>query len=558
MNEDILNELMENGFKNLKQVVVGNIGGMVHSQMRIVKPTVVNEEVEESSVTKEVKKQTTIKPNAQYNQKQSSTKSILSKFKKTSNILLVSDMSSESKNIINSICEKIINVKFGNDNNSKKFNSLLTNLVKTDKSLINLEITLLSKVFSLIENQTSNPVSVYKSIFPMKNKKGMVIYYLQNLITSENDFDKNELQNFINRLQNSNHMINYFYLNMTQRNMTNIELVESMRNLLTDHKQVNSYSLFNLSGGKGQFIGSVQNVIHQHINLSKVNRLIVPFGGSGMDFMNVTPLLKQGTQVILNSINKTNSQLFVDIKENRKELIDKVLTLEVEFTNYSHGITDKNFKLGRYQSFFNKKLKELNRLERLGMYGIETSVLFIFLSNKSYGGNLGWTDGITYIPTGKCSSKYEKSVVSKIEYFGDWLDKFNVIVECEDYTTILDKYDNESSLTISDPLYVKENESELLQTRVTYGENNFQHRQCVDYTMGLEGQFIYHNYNNSKLIELFSERSDIGFVPHKKSIQNTESVNGKKPKCVELIFFTKQVNTQSLNNNDYQPFQLVS
>jgi len=331
-----------------------------------------------------------------------------------------------------------------------------------------------------------------------------------------------------------------------------------MRNLLTNHKQVNSYSLFNLSGGKGQFIGSVQNVIQQHTNLDNVNRLIIPFGGSGMDFMNVTPILKVGTEVVLNSINRTNSQLFVDIKDNRQELIDKVLTLEVEFINYSKGITDKKQKIGKYQEFFFEKREELNRLESLGMYGMDTSVLFIFLSNKSYGGNLEWTDGITYIPTGKCSSKYEKQVVSKIEYFGYWLDQFNVLVECEDYTTILDKYDNENSLTISDPLYVKENENELLQTRVTYGEDNFPHRQCIDYTMGLKGQFIYHNYNNSKLIELFSERSDIGFVPHKKSIQNTESVNGKKPKCVELIFFTKQVNTQSLNNNDYQPLQLVS
>jgi len=568
MNQDILNEVMKNGFTNLKQVVVGNIGGMVHSQMRIVKPTVVKEEVEqlteEVSIVKEVKTDTKkqnilIKPNKVYNEKnQIVSRSKLSRFKKVSNLLSLNDISSESKKIINTISNSILEVEFGNDKLSKKFNSLLNGIVKTDKSLVDLEISLLLKVFTLMVEKTSDFVSIHKSCFPMKTKKSIVIHYIQNLITSENEFDKNELQNFINRLQNSNNMINYFYLNMTQGNMSNLELVKSMRNLLTHHKQVNSYSLFNLSGGKGQFIGSVQNVIQQHTNIDKVNRLIVPFGGSGMDFMNVTPTLKEGTEVVLNSINRTNSQLFIDIKDNRQELINKVLTLEVEFINYSSGITEKKEKLDKYQEFFYEKREELNRLEGLGMYGIETSVLFIFLSNKSYGGNLEWTNGITYIPTGKDINKYEKSVVSKIEYFGYWLDQFNVVIECEDYTTILDKYDNENSLTISDPLYVKENENELLQTRVTYGKNNFPHRQCVDYTMGLKGQFIYHNYNNSKLIELFSKRSDIGFVPHKKSIQNTESVNGKKPKCVELIFFTKQVNTQSLNNNDYQPLQLVS
>ncbi|MBU4056132.1 MAG: hypothetical protein KKA41_17380, partial [Proteobacteria bacterium] len=337
----------------------------------------------------------TTKPNTVYNQNQSFSKSKLSRFKKVSNLLSLEVISSESKKLINVISGKVLNVEFGNDNLSKKFNSLLNSIVKTDKSLVDFEISLLFKVFTLIVEKISNPVSVRKSIFPMKNKKGMVIHYLQNLITSENDFDKNELQNFVNRLQNSNDMVNYYYLNMTQRNMTNIELVESMRILLTDHKQVNSFSLFNMSGGKGQFIGPVQNVTQQHTNLRKVNRLIVPFGGSGMDFMNVTPVLKQGTQVILNSINETNSQLFVDIKDNRQELIDRVLTLEVEFINYSRGITDKKEKLDTYQKFFKEKLEELNRLESLGMYGIETSVLFIFLSNKSYGGNLEWTNGIT-------------------------------------------------------------------------------------------------------------------------------------------------------------------
>jgi len=501
----------------------------------------------------------TIKSNTVYNQTQSFSRSQISRFKKVSKLLLVNGISEESKKLINTITNKVLFVEFGNDKLSKKFNSLLNSIVKTHKSLVNLEVELLFNTFTLLlVEKTSDFVSVRKSIFPMRSKKNVVIQYLQDLITKENDFNENELQNFINRLQNSNHMIDHFYTNMVQRNITDIELIDSMRVLLTNHTQVNSTSLFNLSGGKSQFIGSVQKVIREHIELDKVNRLIVPFGGSGMDFMNVTSLLKQGTQVILNSINETNSQLFIDIRDNRKELIDKVLSLEVEFLNYTNGIKDITQKLDTYQEFFKDKLKELNRLESLGLYGIETSVLFIFLSNKSYGGNLEWSDGMTYIPTGKDKKKYEKSVVSKIEYFGYWLDQFDVIVESEDFTTVLDKYDNENSLTISDPLYVKENDSELLQTRVTYGEDKFPHRQCIDYTMGLKGQFIYHNYNNSKLIELFSERKDVGFVPHKKSIQNTESVNGKKPKCVELIFFTKQVESQVMNNNDYQPLQLVS
>lgn len=498
------------------------------------------------------------KPNKIYNENQSFSKSKINRFKKVSNLLSISVMSEKSKIIINNICKNIFNVDFGNDRLSRKFNTQLNSIVTTEKSLLDLEVELLDKTFECLVQNKNEYVSPRKSVFPMKNKKNIVIGYLQQIMTSSDKFDSNELQNFINRFQNSNDMLNYFYLNMVNKNMNDDELVETMRILLTNHNQVNSTSLFNLSGGKGQFIGSVQKVVNEHIDKNKVNRFIVPFGGSGMDFINITPLLKNGTEVILNSINKTNSQLFTDILDNREELIDGVLSLEVELTNYVKCLKDSKHLLDKYQDFFKIKLEELNNLEEMREYGLKTSILFIFLSNKSYGGNLEWSNGITYIPTGKDKNKYEKSVVSKIEYFGYWLEKFNVVIESEDFTTILDTYDNENTLTILDPLYVKENEDELLQTRVTYGNGKFPHRQCVDYTMGLKGQFIYHNYNNSKLLELFSKRTDVGVVEHKKSIHNTESVNGKKPKCVELIFFTQQIQSKSVNNNTYEHFQLVS
>ncbi|MDP2893336.1 MAG: hypothetical protein Q8N78_03070 [Sulfurimonas sp.] len=500
----------------------------------------------------------TLKPSQKYNQENGMSKTQINRFNKISKILTIQSISDESKKSINTMISKINDVSFGNDTMSKQFNTLLNTIPKTDKSLVDEQIALLVETFTIIKDKVFAPVVVKKSNKSNSEKKHTVINFIKNLIVSDNGFNNLELQNFVNRLQNTNHMTDYFHINIVQENMSDIELVKTMRTHLTDYKQVNSRTLYNLSGGKESFVSDSQDIVKNNIDLEKVNRLNIPFGGSGMDFINVSPIIPEGMTVILNSINETNSQLFKDIKDERNPLVKGLLELEVELTQKTHKIVNKKQKLIESGWFFKQKLEKLNDLEKHNNYGLQTSILFMFLSNKTYGGNLEWKDGISYIPMGKDIKKYEKSCVSKVESFGYWVDKFDVVVETEDFSTILDLYEDENSFTILDPLYVKENETELLQTRTTYGNTKFPHRKCVDYTLGLKGQFIYHNYNNSKLIELFSTRSDVNVKEHKKSINNTDSVNGKKPKCVELIFHTTQKNSQVVNNNTYQPLQLVS
>lgn len=493
-----------------------------------------------------------------YNQEKSLSKSQRTRFNKVISLLNIKNMSGTSQKSIHTIINEMNGVEFGNDTLSKKFNSTINSIVKTHTQLVDIEVQTLHTTFELIKDKNFNYVNVVKSGKHVSTKKKTVEEYLINLIISDNEFDNSELQKFRNVFQNTNHYTNYFYTTITQKSLSDGEIVESMRNLLSEVQQTNSTTLFNLSGGKSTFVGSVQNVVNEHIDLKTVNQLVVPFGGSGMDFTNVSPLLNPDTKVILNSINETNSQLFVDIQFNRDRLIEKVIDMEIEYTKLISGVNSQNQQLGKSQNFFDKYHTRLNHLEEQGEYGLETSSIFVFLGNKTYGGNMEWKDGVSYISKGRDLRKFGKSVISKIEHFGYWIDKFDVVVESEDFSTVMDKYDNENTLTILDPLYVKENESELLQTRVTYGNEDFPHRKCIDYTLNLKGQFIYHNYNNSKLIELF-DRKDIGVVEHRKTIFNGRSEKGvEKPKCVELIFFSKQNQPQVSNNTTFQPLKQVS
>lgn len=498
------------------------------------------------------------KPHTVYNQEKSLSKSQRTRFNKVISLFNIKNISETSIKLIHTIINEMNGVVFGNDKLSKKFNTTINSILKTHTQLVDSEINTLYEIFKLIQEKNFNYVNVVKSGKHVSTKKKTVEEYLINLIVSDNELENSELQRFRNTIQNTNHFTHYFYTTITQKLLSDNEIVESMRKLLGGYQQTNSTTLINLSGAKSTFVGSVQNVVNEHINMSKVNQLIVPFGGSGTDFINVTPLLNPNTKVILNSINETNSQLFIDIQLNRKELIEQVIDMEIEYTKLISGVHCQKRKLKISQKFFKKHHERLNQLEEQGDYGLETSSLFVFLGNKTFGGNMEWEEGKTTISKGSDLRKYEKSVISKIEHFGYWLDKFDVVVENEDFSTVLDKYDNENSLTISDPLYVKENESELLQTSVTFGNGNFPHRKCVDYTLNLKGQFIYHNYNNSKLVELF-DRKDIGVVEHRKTIFNGRSEKGvEKPKCVELIFFSKEKQPVVFNNPTFEPLKQVS
>jgi hypothetical protein len=134
--------------------------------------------------------------------------------------------------------------------------------------------------------------------------------------------------------------------------------------------------------------------------------------------------------------------------------------------------------------------------------------------------------------------KYSKTI-DKIEMYSFYMDKYEVIVENEDYADILKKYDSLTTLFLIDPPYLRQDADVLVSTAVTYGNPDFPHHECITKVKDLRGSVIYHNYRHPIQSMMFEQNPRFKHVEHEKVINNQKSVNGDdKPMCVEVIYFT--------------------
>ena len=494
-----------------------------------------------------VKSIPTIHPHKMYNAINSSeygfTKSKDNILNKVSALLNIKDLTIQSINLINKIVEELFQIDFSkNTLIIKKFKLILNNIFKTDIGLLNDEIALLYKTFLIIKDKVFLKINESISSLHVSKKKNIVINFIKNIIRENNDESLNIL---ISKIQNSTKFIKYFF-NLINHNFVDSDfIIKQMKKVLT-LSQVRSSTLFPIVGSKRKFVNTIQSIYSEKFDKEMIDSVVIPFLASGQDFLNVAPLLKPDTKIILNSNNRVNSQLFIDLRDNKNELIKEVSKLE-SVSIYNNYDTTKI----QYKNMLNEMKKELNVFEKKELFNTKTSALFLFLSNKSFGGNVKFQDGISKMHFSTTKDRVQSSVIEKIEHMSWWINRFdNVVIENEDYRTILEKYNNKTTLTIMDPLYVEENSEseELLSNSVQYGIDSFDHQECIDYTLMLDGQFIYHNYNNKKLVELMMERNDVSFVSIQK-IKNNTTKQYRQDKVKELVFFTDKTKNLRVENN---------
>ena len=317
--------------------------------------------------------------------------------------------------------------------------------------------------------------------------------------------------------------------------------------------------MFSLAGNKNELKKIIDKTIEENINMDIVKTVVIPFIGSGSEFMNILPKIEdKNIPVVINSYEKTTYNLFIDIRDNRKALIKEIKLIEIEQVEFTKNKTTQKDRL-LYRDFNRLKLEELNKLERKGEWGVRTSALFQFISPKSFGGNIEWIDNETKISFPLDMQKSIRSVSAKIEYFGHLMDKCDITIENESFEVTMDKYDSKTTLHLLDPQYVGENLYELISTRTTYGNFKFPHKLCVDKTTKLNGQFLYHNYKNYKLTELMTQEH-MECVEYTKLKRNAKAIDGKYESCTEVIYHSKKENfiSASLNNDIYEPQRMVS
>lgn len=327
-----------------------------------------------------------------------------------------------------------------------------------------------------------------------------------------------------------------------------------------DGKKIQSAVLFEYVGNKRAFYKRTQTLLKERIESEKINTIVVPFTGSGSDFLNVAPKMirEEKRTVVLNDLNPSIVNLFKTIRDNKKELIREIETI----INDQKSLVGSNPTLSDYQLFHKMLREELHVLELKKIMGIRRAALFIIIMNTTFGGNYEWKNGKSHVGISTDLKKFQKysKTIDKIEMYSFYMEKYEVIVENEDYTAILKKYDNSTTLFLIDPPYLKQDADVLVSTAVTYGNPDFPHHECITNVKKLKAQVIYHNYRNQIQTVMFEQNTRFEYVEHEKVINNQKSISGNdKPICIEVIYFTtdkpkkrrvkRQITVWTPNNN---------
>lgn len=333
-------------------------------------------------------------------------------------------------------------------------------------------------------------------------------------------------------------------------------------------------TLFDWPGGKKDFFSRVQFIWLVMINHLKIQRLIIPFIGSGADFTNLAPkLIGKIDTIVINDINPSIVNIYRQMRDCKALLIQEVKNI----INTSIQ-TKEELKI-----YVETLMEEINALEKQRIYTARTAALFLVIQNMSFSGNYRWNGDHSKFSKAYDVKKAQRltNVLDKIELYTFFMSQFkNFIIEEMDYAELLAKYDapDGSSLIVADPPYVKRSKEinlskngvniskddinlPLNKTDVDYGIVGFDHEKCTDFFINnIHGSLIYHNYFNQSLVARFEQNKQLDHMIFEKSINNTSKA--VKDKCLEVIYFTNKHYSQTnpnlqlsikSNNIDFRP-----
>ncbi len=306
-----------------------------------------------------------------------------------------------------------------------------------------------------------------------------------------------------------------------------------------DGKTIKSAVLFEYVGNKRSFYKRTQTLLKERIESEKIKTIVVPFTGSGSDFLNVAPkmICKEKRTVVLNDLNPSIVNLFRTIRDDKESLIREIETI----IDGQNSLVGSNPTLSDYQLFHKMLREELNNLELKNIMDIRRAALFMICMNTTFGGNYEWKNGRSHVGVATDIRKFQKysKSIEKIEMYSFYMDKYVVIIENEDYSVILKKYDSSTTLFLIDPPYLKQDADVLVSTAVTYGNPDFPHHECITKVKNLRASVIYHNYRHPIQSMMFEQNPRFKHVEHEKVINNHKSESDtKKARCVEVIYFT--------------------
>jgi hypothetical protein len=199
---------------------------------------------------------------------------------------------------------------------------------------------------------------------------------------------------------------------------------------------------------------------------------------------------------ILTERNKTLYDCIKKIKNNPEKVKDEITNILLEVNKRYKAEKENINELKEISKpYFLELREELNRLESANKNNARKSALFLFLLNNSIAVSYRYNNNKSYMCYGK-DNMLSKNIFKSINYFTEQLNKLDLKLLNEDYKQVAKKLDKEKTFLIFDPPYITDQKKvENNRESVIYGEQSFEHQECLDIFKSFKNGIYFNNFN---------------------------------------------------------------
>ncbi|RXJ98798.1 hypothetical protein CRU98_08515 [Arcobacter sp. CECT 8986] len=321
----------------------------------------------------------------------------------------------------------------------------------------------------------------------------------------------------------------------------NSEIINSKS--FNDSGDFKRFPLIVIAGGKQNHKYLQQDILEKILQVSKcVCSYYEPFaGGLGSVYNSLPILLENGIEdIYISDINPSIINTYRQVQRNHKSVQRELAKIELDFFREYGKLHASNKE--ELKAFFQKKLKELNELEKKKRMNAKRAALFLYLMNICQGGMNNYD---METKTNKFNSSFDgikhkkiAFIINKVEIYHQIFKLAKFQFRVKRYQTVLKNIKNDNTaFVLLDPEYVEYGEEVIKSCKHTYTSEGkgFNHLEVLRLLNRGKNPFIYYN-NQHKVIEEFSLKN--GFKYHKEDVEYT---NGNKPKpSVEILMYSSR------------------
>jgi len=303
------------------------------------------------------------------------------------------------------------------------------------------------------------------------------------------------------------------------------------------------HRLFNWIGGKS-WLKEELYLQSKKIITEDTNRYIEPFAGGLGSFLAIYPNIKNIEEIIINDINPLIIETYKQIKNNPKNIINRLKNIESDFHKtipneaYKlHKTKDKEELkplLKNAESFFKEKREEFNNLKTKKI-NEKTISIFLFLTEHAFNGVYrenskgGYNSPFNWDNKKNNIERKEKTIIEHHNFFNS----INIIFENMDVFELIKKYPTQKTFIYLDPPYLNEDSGEN-----KYSKEHFTKElqvKLLNEILKYE-HFLYSNHNTETIIN-FLNKNNIEYIKIARKNIISSSKESRKKDIYEVLAF---------------------